>query len=128
MNKASITLIADAFINYALGILCILYPFVSETIGVPIVENSFYPTILGAVLFGIGIALTIECYRKQGGMVGLGLGGAVAINLSGGLVLILWQIFGDLNIPLRGHFFLWSLAIILVVISSIEVFIHLKAQ
>ena len=73
MNKESITLIIDAIINYALGILCILYPFIAETIGVPIVENSFYPSILGAVLFGIGIALTIECYRKQGGMVGLGL-------------------------------------------------------
>ena len=73
MNKASTILLIDALINYALGILCILYPFVAETIGDPIVENSFYPSILGAVLFGIGIALTIECYRKQGGMVGLGL-------------------------------------------------------
>jgi hypothetical protein len=126
MNKKSITLMVDAIINYALGILCILYPFVAETIGVPIVENSFYPTILGAVLIGIGIALTIECCRKQGGMVGLGLGGAVAINLSGGLVLILWLIFGDLNIPFRGHFFLWSLAIILVGISLIEIYIHLE--
>jgi hypothetical protein len=126
MNKASTTLMIDAIINYTLGILCILYPFVAETIGVPIVENSFYPTILGAVLFGIGISLTIECYRMQGGMVGLGLGGAVAINLSGGLVLTLWLIFGDLNIPSRGYFFLWSLAIVLVSISLIEVFIHLK--
>jgi hypothetical protein len=116
----------DAIINYALGILCILYPYIAETIGVPIVENSFYPTILGAVFFGIGIALTIECYMKQEGMVGLGLGGAIAINLSGGFVLILWLIFGDLNIPLRGHLFLWSLAIILLGISSIEIFIHLK--
>jgi len=71
MNKASTTLLADAIINYSLGILCILYPFVAETIGIPIVENSFYPNILGAVLFGIGIALTIECYRKKGGMIGL---------------------------------------------------------
>jgi len=110
-----------------IGILCILYPFVAETIGVPIVENSFYPIILGAVLFGIGIALTIECYRRQGGMIGLGLGGAVAINLSGGIVLILWLIFWDLNIPLRGYFFLWSLAFILVGISLIELLIHLKA-
>jgi len=51
LNKASIKLIADAVINYALGILCLLYPSVAETIGVPIVESSFYPTILGAVLF-----------------------------------------------------------------------------
>jgi len=128
MNKATITLIIDAIINYALGILCILYPFVAETVGVPIVENSFYPTILGAVLFGIGIALTVECYRKQKGMVGLGLGGAVAINLSGGFVLILWLIFGDLIIPLRGYLFLLSLAVILVGISLIELFIHLKTQ
>ena len=89
MNKPSKTLMVDAIINYTLGILCILYPFIAETIGVPIVKNSFYPTILGAVLFGIGIALTIECYRKEGGMIGLGLSGAVAINLSGGLVLLL---------------------------------------
>jgi len=128
MNKESITLMVDAIINYALGILCILYPFVAHKIGVPIVENSFYPNILGAVLFGIGIALTIECYRKQEGMVGLGLGGAIAINLSGGLVLILWLIFGDLNIPFRGHFFLWSLAVILVGISLIELLIHLKTE
>ena len=128
MNKPSKTLMVDAIINYTLGILCILYPFIAETIGVPIVKNSFYPTILGAVLFGIGIALTIECYRKEGGMIGLGLSGAVAINLSGGLVLLLWLIFGDLNIPYRGHFFLWSLAIILVGISLIEIFIHLKLK
>ena len=114
----------DAIINYVLGIICILYPFVAETIGIPKVENSFYPNILGAVLFGIGIALTIECYRKQRGMVGLGLGGAVAINLLGGFVLILWLIFGDLNIPLRGQLFLWLLAIILVGISLIELYIH----
>lgn len=126
MNKTSITLTIDAIINYSLGILCILYSFIAETIGVPIVKNSFYPTILGAVLFGIGIALTIECYRKQRGMVGLGLGGAVAINLSGGFVLILWLIFGDLHIPFRGYFFLWSLAIILVAISLMEVLIHQK--
>lgn len=109
-----------------MGILCILYPFVAETIGVPIVENSFYPGVLGAVLFGIGIALTIEFLRKQEGIAGLGLGGAVAINLCGGLVLIIWLAFGDLNIPLRGKVFLWSLAVVLVVISTIELSIHLK--
>ena len=129
MNKVSMTLLMiDAIVNYTLGILCILYPFLAEAIGVPIVENSFYPNILGAVLFGIGIALTIEYYRKEGGMVGLGLGGAVAINLSGGFILVLWLIFGNLNIPLRGHFFLWLLAITLLAISFIELIIHLKSQ
>ena len=126
MNKESILLIVDAFINYALGILCILYPYVAETIGVPFVENSFYPNILGAVLFGIGIALTIEYFRKQLGWVGLGLGGAVAINLTGGTVLIFWLILGNLTIPFRGQVFLWMLAIILVLISSIELVVHVR--
>ena len=126
MNKESILLIVDAFINYALGILCILYPFVAETIGVPFVENSFYPNILGAVLFGIGIALTIEYFREQLGWVGLGLGGAVAINLTGGTVLIFWLILGNLTIPFRGQVFLWMLAIILVLISSIELVVHVR--
>jgi hypothetical protein len=49
MNNKSVTLIVDASINYALGILCILYSFIAEPIGVPIVESSFYPNILGAV-------------------------------------------------------------------------------
>ena len=34
-------------------------------------ENAFYASILGAVLFGIGIALVIEWKRRDGGLVGL---------------------------------------------------------
>ena len=99
----------------------------AETIGVPIIENSFYPNILGAVLFGIGVALTIECLSRRETVAGLGFVGAVAINLCGAVVLALWLVLGDLDIPLRGFFFLWSLAIVLIVISLIELVVHLKA-
>ena len=126
MNKVSILLIVDAVINYALGILCILYTFVAGLVGVPIVENSFYPNILGAVLLGIGIALTLECFKTKRGWVGLGLGGAVAINLSGGVALVIWLIFGKLNIPIRGQVFLWMLAILLIIVSTIELIAHVK--
>ena len=126
MNKESILLAVDALINYALGILCILYSFVAEPLGVPLVESSFYPNILGAVLFGIGIALTIECFREQRGWTGLGIGGAVAINLSGGIMLLFWLILGNLTIPYRGQIFLWILAIILILISSLEFVVHTK--
>jgi hypothetical protein len=78
------------------------------------------------VLFGIGIALTIEYFRKQLGWVGLGLGGAVVINLAGGAVLIFWLILGNLTIPFRGQVFLWMLAVILVLISSFELVVHVK--
>ena len=56
----------DAVINYALGIVCILYPFVAEPIGIIVTENSFYPNKLGTVLFGIGIALTMNISENKG--------------------------------------------------------------
>ena len=45
------------------------------------------------VVFGIGLAMLIECYRKSSRFVGLGLGGAIAINLCGGFVLAVWAAF-----------------------------------
>jgi demethylmenaquinone methyltransferase/2-methoxy-6-polyprenyl-1,4-benzoquinol methylase len=78
-------LMADAVINLALGALLLAFPLgVAELLGVPGAETSFYPTILGGVIFGIGIALLIECFRRQGGALGLGTGGAIAINFCGG--------------------------------------------
>jgi hypothetical protein len=50
----------------------------------------------------------------------LGVGGAIAINLCGGLCLAGWLVFGGLEIPLRGQLFLWGLAVVLVGISAIE--------
>ena len=119
------TLLIDAAINFFLGLILVFYPrTIIEFLGVPLVEQPFYASILGAVLVGIGIALVIECFRLPAGKVGLGLGGAVAINLSGGAVLAAWLIWGNLNIPLHGRIFLWSLAAVLVVISSTELLIH----
>ena len=70
------------------------------------------------------IALLIERYKPRAGVVGLGLAGAIAINLSGGIVLALWLIFGDLAISTTGFVLLSTLALVLVSISAIE----LRAQ
>ena len=109
MLKSSRTvLLVDAIINLSLGILLLLFPQrVVAVLGVPATDIRFYPNILGAVLFGIGIALLIEVYQRPQGMVGLGLGGAIAINLCGGVVLAVFLISGGL-IPvsythLRAH-------------------------
>ncbi|MCJ7536914.1 MAG: hypothetical protein MUO57_15400 [Anaerolineales bacterium] len=121
----------DAGINFILGILLlltILFPErIAKFLGIPAVKNAFYPSILGAVLFGIGIALVLESYRtKPEQLVGLGLGGAVAINLCGGAVLIGWLIFGDLHLPVRGMVFLWSIGLILISISGYELLMHAR--
>jgi hypothetical protein len=127
MNKR-ITLLIDAFINLILGVLLLAFsPKISNFIGVPFSDNYFYPNILGAVLLGISIALVIEAYRKNpNGFKGLGLFGAISINICGGIVLLLWLLFGELDIPIKGVIFLWTLVFILLVISSIELFINIK--
>jgi hypothetical protein len=84
--------------------------------------------IFGAVLFGIGITLAWEGSRGDGQLVGLGLGGAIAINLCGGLVLTAWLLFGELVLPIRGRAILWGLAVILVLISLVELRLRAKHQ
>jgi hypothetical protein len=131
--SSSILLVFDAAINFILGLLLLLaIPLpeqITQMLGVPAFNSSFYPSILGAVLFGIGIALVMESKRtKPGQLVGLGLGGAVAINLCGGAVLIGWLVFGDLNVPLGGQIFLWAIGLILVTISGFELLIHIRSR
>ncbi|MGD9181813.1 MAG: hypothetical protein PVG15_10085 [Desulfobacterales bacterium] len=120
---------ADAAINFILGILLLVFPSkLVKALGVPMADSSFYPSILGGVLLGIGLALLIESYRQSNRLIGLGLGGAIAINLCGGFVLAIWLLYGSLNLPLRGQIFLWALVLLLVGLSSIEGFSHLKMR
>lgn len=118
-------LFIDSLINLLLGVLLLAFPLgIAERLGIPQTEQSFYPTILGAVLLGIGLALLLECGGRPGGLVGLGLGGAIAINLSGGIVLAVWLASGRLMIPMRGQALLWSFVVILIVISATELYVH----
>ena len=123
----------DAVINFFLWILLLLtIPFpqqLSAFLGVPMIEQGFYSSIMGAVFMGIGVSLLLESNRQTDQqMIGLGLVGAITINLCGGFVLLGWLLFGNLNLPLQGSIFLWVIAIILVGISSVELIAYRKAQ
>ena len=114
-------LLIDGIVNLILGILLLLFPFgVAEILGVPLPETNFYPTILGGVIFGIGIALLLEAYGERWGARGLGLGGAIAINFCGAGILVLWLIFEPLNLPLRGMITLWIVAIVVLGLGILE--------
>ena len=114
-------LLIDGIVNLILGILLLLFPFgVAKIIGVPRPVSIFYPTILGGVIFGIGIALLLEAYGQPRGVRGLGLGGAIAINFCGAGILVLWLIFEPLNIPLRGMITLWIVAIVVLGLGILE--------
>ena len=126
MRQGKILLLVDSIINVFLGIVLLAYsePIV-EFFGLPVTSINFYPNILGAILFGIGIALFIE-YKRKDEFIGLGLGGAISINMMGGIVLFLWLVFGNLNIPVHGTIILWILDILLIGISSLELQTYLK--
>ncbi len=115
-------LLIDGVVNVALGVLLLLVPFgLAEILGVPRSNLDFYPMILGGVILGIGIALLIERYGYTGGIRGLGLGGAIAINLCAATVLLLWLVFGSLALPLRGQIFLWAIVIVVYGIGIAEI-------
>jgi len=117
-----IILLIDALINFALGILLIIFsPAIANWLGIPLSSTSFYPNILGAIFIGITIALLIDAMRKNGrSNMGLGLLGAISINLCGGTMLAIWLIFGDLRLPNRGLIILWTLVVILLIVSAAE--------
>lgn len=125
MKKIHKTLLTiDGIINLVLGLLLLLFPFgMADMLGVPKSGISFYPTILGGVIFGIGIALFVERYGYRRKIRGLGLGGAIAINFCGAAVLLLWLLTTSLNIPVRGYVILWSIVVIVFVVGIIELLV-----
>jgi hypothetical protein len=115
-------LLIDGMANLMLGILLLLFPFgVAETLGIPQASSNFYPTIPGGVILGIGIALLLEVYGQRRRIRGLGLGGAIVINICGASVLALWLILEPLNIPLRGLIILWGVAVVVLGIGILEI-------
>ena len=111
----------DGVINLVLGIGLVVFPrALVQALGIPTVESAFYPSVLGGVLVGVGIALLVARFGDRAGAGGLGLTGAVAINLCGGLVLAGWLTFAPLALPLRGLLFLWALVLLLVGLSAFE--------
>jgi hypothetical protein len=120
-SRHKMLLLIDGVVNLAIGAVLLLFPLgIVEALGLPPVSSHFYATILGAVIFGIGVALLIELRGPGGRVSGLGLAGAIAINFCGGLVLALWMIFGHLAIPLRGQVILWIVAAIVIIIGMVE--------
>ena len=72
--------------------------------------------------------LPVERLRRGPQVSGLGLAGAVAINLCGGLVLAGWLTFAELELPPRGWLFLWALVLLLVGLSGLEIAQQIRAR
>jgi hypothetical protein len=117
----------DAAVNLGLGALLVVFPRpVVAFLGLPAPGIAFYPSILGAVLLGIGVALIVERNNRSSASTGLGLIGAVTINLCGGVALAGWLLFGKLDVPARGVVVLWVLVVLLVGLSGAELHAELR--
>ncbi len=124
----------DAGINLLMGLIFILMPkqmifLLGADLSADISTLNLLKAtlaIFGGVMAGIGFALLLEFLNRPKGLIGLGLGGAVMINLSGGFILAGWLLFGNLIIPQPMLTILWILFLVLVMLSAIEQIIHFK--
>jgi hypothetical protein len=77
------------------------------------------------VLFGIGIALLLAWRGKA---QGLGLDGAIAINLCGAGVLVGWLLIAPQAIPPRGRITLWAIALLFIGIGLVEIWHRVRSN
>lgn len=126
MDLRSRLLTVDGAANLLFGVFLLALPRpLFEALSLPWTGRSLYATILGGVLVGIGIALLQESRSRAGSTRGLGLGGAVAINLAAGLVIGAWLLFsGAEDVAPSGRVVLWLLVLFLVGLSTGEIVAH----
>ena len=93
----------DGIINLLIGLILLLFPWgMGSWLGLPVSNTFFYPTLLGAVIFGIGLALMLEWKGPSEKYRGLGL------------------LLVPLQLPLRGMIILWVVALAVLSVGLIE--------
>ncbi len=116
---ADLLLLTDALVNLVIGAMLATFPApLIAALSLPASQSTFYPRLLGMVLIGIGIALLLNALPT--GLSGLGLAGAIAINLSAAAMLVLMLLTGLGKIPRNGKRLLWIVALVLIGLSALE--------
>ena len=130
MDDRSRLLTVDGVANLLFGIALLAFPGAFfEALGLPRTGGGLYATILGGVLIGIGIALLQESRARPHARTGLGLGGAVVINLVAGVAIAAWLLFSAAQgASAGGRILLWLLLLFLVGLSAREIAVHRRAD
>jgi hypothetical protein len=101
------------------GLLLVLAPLTTlRVLGLPRPDTGFWPRLTGALLVGMAGALFVE--GAQSGR-GLGLAGAIIINLCGATVLAILLVLDRGPASTRGRVVVWALTCTLVVLSVVEI-------
>ncbi len=110
-------LAVDAAINLLLGITLVWLPSpMMAWLGLPPAGSRLYSTVLGGVLVGIGLALLLELFGRRG----LGLDGAVVINICGAGLLVLWLVARRELLSTGAAAVLWGVAAAVLLIAVVE--------
>lgn len=104
----------------AVGIPLLLTPRVlAHVLGLPPAESPFWPRLIGGLLIGLAMAALIEVRFKSS--MGLGLAGAVAMNVATAATIGSLLIMGQGGPTRRGHFTLWLVAAVLMIQALVEI-------
>lgn len=116
MHSASQLLWIEFLLKGAAGLLLFLAPLTSiRILGLPATPTGFWVRLLGALLIGIAVASALEGARYT--VHGLGLAGALAINLTAASALSTMLLSDPTALKARGRSLLWLLAAVLAVLS-----------
>jgi len=107
-------------VKLASGALLVLAPrMLARIAGLPPAEQPFWPRLLGGVLIGIAVAALVEVRFKSS--IGLGLAGAVSVNVATAATLGSMLILGQGGPSRRGRFALWLASAGLVILALVEI-------
>lgn len=114
----------ETLLKGGIGLLMILLPLTMAKIaGLPHTGTAFWPRLFGASLIGIAAAFAVNGYahlNPQLAQSGLGLGGAIAINLITVLSLAGTLIFKGVSTT-RGVLLIWLFGLLLTGLILVEI-------
>ncbi len=113
-------LVLEALSKAGVGVALLLIPgTLTRVLGLWRTDAGFWPRMVGALLLGIGIACALQDYLPA--RIGLGLAGAIAVNMSGAMTLLGLLVVGAAAPTLRGRIVLWASFAALVILALFEI-------
>ena len=99
----------EIVLKTSVGALLFLVPrATAKALGLPPVAQSFWPRLVGGALLGIAAAVALGTWLGRPG--GLGLAGAVAINLTAAVVIVAELSLAKDGMAKRGRVLSWLAA------------------
>ncbi len=92
---------------------------VIKALGLPPSQSTFWPRLLGAILIGLGAATLLQGASSDARA--LGLAGCIVINLTSAAMITVLAVLGAASATRRGTAVLWTLVVVLVVLSLFEI-------